>query len=306
MDENGNIVITYTDGTVEILEHSWVYAFTLIAATCTEKGIDLYSCETCSVLRMVTTNAYGHTESVDAAILPDCTNTGLTEGKHCEDCGEVLVAQKEVEALGHTEVIDEAVVPTCITTGLTEGKHCSECNEVLVAQEEVEALGHTEVIDEAVAPTCITTGLTEGKHCYTCNYIIQSQNIVNKEEHVFVNGRCKWCEMKAPVVSVKRIWMDNPGAEVSVGDCITVYVEAEFENGPDQITLWFASKTNSNSIKSATLKPSSTNEYYTLVLTITDKMYPGDWSGTWYYISDYYGDWIQSDYDGIEFTIKSE
>lgn len=32
-----------------------------------------------------------------------CTEKGKTEGKHCEVCNEVLVAQEEVAALGHTE-----------------------------------------------------------------------------------------------------------------------------------------------------------------------------------------------------------
>ena len=61
MDENGNIVITYTDGTVEIIEHLWVYAYTLKAPTCTETGLDLYSCTDCSLVRMVTVEAKGHT-----------------------------------------------------------------------------------------------------------------------------------------------------------------------------------------------------------------------------------------------------
>ena len=71
---------------------------------------------------------------VDAAVAPDCTNTGLTEGKHCDVCGEVLTAQEEVAALGHTEVIDAAVAATCTATGLTEGKHCDVCGETLVAR----------------------------------------------------------------------------------------------------------------------------------------------------------------------------
>ena len=78
---------------------------------------------------------------IDVAVAATCTTTGLTEGKHCSVCHEVLVAQTEVKALGHTEVIDEAVPATCTVTGLTEGKHCSVCHEVLVAQTEIPATG---------------------------------------------------------------------------------------------------------------------------------------------------------------------
>lgn len=87
--------------------------------------------------------AIPHTEAVDKAVEPTCTETGLTEGKHCSVCGEVLVEQEGVKAKGHTEVVDKAVEPTCTKTGLTEGKHCSVCGEVLVEQEVVPALGFT-------------------------------------------------------------------------------------------------------------------------------------------------------------------
>ena len=95
---------------------------------------------------------------------PTCTETGLTEGKHCSVCDAVLVAQEVVAALGHTEVIDAAVAPTCTETGLTEGKHCSVCDTVLVAQEVVDVLGHSyETV--VTAPTCTADGYTT----YTCS-----------------------------------------------------------------------------------------------------------------------------------------
>ena len=87
--------------------------------------------------------AIPHTEVVEKAVEPTCTETGLTEGKHCSVCNAVLVEQKVVPAKGHTEVIDKAVEPTCTKTGLTEGKHCSVCNKVLVEQKVVPALGFT-------------------------------------------------------------------------------------------------------------------------------------------------------------------
>ena len=78
-----------------------------------------------------------HEEVVLEGKAATCTEAGLTEGKKCAKCEEILVPQEEIPATGHTEETLAAVAPTCQATGLTEGKKCSVCEAVLTAQETV-------------------------------------------------------------------------------------------------------------------------------------------------------------------------
>ena len=165
-------------------------------ASCTEKGMEVRICELCGEDEINWLNMTPHTEVVDQAKAPTCTENGLTEGKHCSVCKVVLVAQYIVDAKGHTEVVDQAKVPTCTENGLTEGKHCSVCSAVLVPQETVSATGHTEVVDEAKAPTCTETGLTEGKHCAVCNTILLAQQIVAAHVDTNDDAICDVCFAK--------------------------------------------------------------------------------------------------------------
>ena len=77
--------------------------------------------------------AKGHVEVIDAAAAPTCTATGLTEGRHCEVCGEVLVAQQAVPMTEHDY---QAVVtaPTCTEGGYTTYT-CANCKASHTADE---------------------------------------------------------------------------------------------------------------------------------------------------------------------------
>ena len=110
-----------------------------------------------------------HVEETIEGKAATCTETGLTDGKKCSVCQEVLQAQEVIAALGHTEVTVEGKAATCTETGLTEGKKCEVCQETLVAQEEISALGHTEVPVDAKAATCTEEGNVAYTHCSECN-----------------------------------------------------------------------------------------------------------------------------------------
>ena len=139
------------------------------------------------ILALLTLASCGHEHTViiDEAVTPTCTATGLTEGTHCSECGEVITAQEEIAKAEHTVVIDESVAPSCISTGLTEGSHCSVCNEVLVPQEVIPTQ-HVVVVDAAVAATCMETGLTEGSHCSVCNEVLVAQEETPVSDHTVV------------------------------------------------------------------------------------------------------------------------
>ena len=133
-------------------------------ATCLTDGTKTALCDNgCGHKDTLPEKAYGHDERVDHAKAPTCTESGLTEGKTCNRCGQILVAQEIIDATGHNEAEKAAKEPTCTKTGLTAGVYCINCEEDIIPQETLPKLGH----DYNEKVTKATTS-KDGKIEYSC------------------------------------------------------------------------------------------------------------------------------------------
>ena len=151
--------------TANKLGHDYAVDFTEDKpATCTENGSKSRHCSRCDAKTDVTViPATGHQEVTDAAVAPTCTQTGLTEGKHCSVCNTVLVKQTIVEKLPHSW--DEGVetkAPTCTEAGVKTFT-CSQCHNTKT--EPISALGHDWGRYIVTTPA---TETSEGEETRTC------------------------------------------------------------------------------------------------------------------------------------------
>ena len=174
-------------------------------ATCTENGYTAgVMCSTCDKVLVPQTilPANGHTdgdknfvcdvcseelctehqEQTVSGKAPTCTEAGLTDGKKCSICGDILVPQTEIPALGHSYDA-EVIAPDCTSGGYTLYT-CSLCGNSYVS-DETAPLGHTEEILEGRAPTCTEPGLTTGIKCSVCGEILATQADIIPDGHKY-------------------------------------------------------------------------------------------------------------------------
>lgn len=139
---------------------------------------------------------------VDKKIEATCKDTGLTEGKHCSVCNEIIVPQTEISKstdhvytdkydaicnvcdyerdpdCAHTnKVTDSGKAATCTEDGYTDEQKCAKCGEILVAKTALKAKGHTKgswVTDKQA--TCTTEGIKH-QECSVCHATVDEGKI---------------------------------------------------------------------------------------------------------------------------------
>ncbi len=133
---------------------------------------------------------------IDKAVLPSCTNEGLTVGSHCDSCGEVIVEQQVVPKSEHIETENQDVAPSCANVGYTGGTHCAICKLEITKATEIPALAHTEVEVKGYAATCSKEGLTDGKNCKVCKTETVKQMVLDKLSHteIITSGSLPTCK----------------------------------------------------------------------------------------------------------------
>ena len=148
----------YNKSPVSVLyDHYHKYSAHTQLPTCTTPGVTVFTCSVCGdEFSIETEEALGHSEVTDLGVDPTCLEDGLSEGKHCSVCNEVIVAQEVLPKTGHTasEWIED-IAPTYAEDG-HRYMACTTCSFV---------------IKEEIIPSIFTFTLNSDGFTYTLSSI---------------------------------------------------------------------------------------------------------------------------------------
>ena len=223
-----NTELSRVHKTIPILTHSHVYEREVTKApTCTEKGIETFTCKLCNDTYTDEIPALGH----------DWDNGTVTKAPACEEEGIRTYTCKRDSSHTYTEkipmllhtwgnpVTENVVEPTCTEAGHYDAvSYCTVCGKELERNTfTIGALGHVvgeTVIENRVEPTCTEDGHYDEVHyCTRCNTELNRTRIdLDKLGHLA--GEPKTSTISAPTCMAT-------GTADKVTSCIRCKTELE-------------------------------------------------------------------------------
>lgn len=157
----------------------------------------------------------------------------------------------------------------------------------------IDSLAHTEVIDSAVMPTYASEGKTEGKHCSVCNEVLVRQDSIPKLKEIVIND----------------VTFEKKDGVLSIGDTITINVDVDTRYDVFIIKIQLKSAQKPENEASAWVnieKGDPKKDIYTATLTVSERMFPGDWYLSWVYVEDQYSafEYYRPEQNTVVFTVS--
>ena len=194
-------------------------------ATCAVDGIKHQICFACAeTIKIETISAKGHSEVIDKAVDPTCTETGLTEGKHCSTCDAVMVKQKNIPETGHNYLNTIQKKTSCLTETYVVST-CQNCQHsfktpikpIEIAIDNPSGFGINSAENKRFVPIVVTANGGYG----TYQYLFIHQNDKSGE---YTPNPNYTVEMKLDCSSypLEVIVIDEAGNQTSVNVKITI------------------------------------------------------------------------------------
>ncbi len=213
------------------------------APTCTEWG----KCTKCGISYIAPTI---HVEVIDSAAPATCTESGLSEGRHCSVCKVVTVVQIEIPAGLHeySYMFDES----CDNCGHIRDEQCAHARTYTVS---------------GFAASCTQSGLSDGQRCEYCDELVVAQTATPTVQHTYDDENDESCNACGGIRSTDfskgleyRLLSNNTFSVVGIGSCADQnIIIPEIRNGFPVTAIGDSAFFNCESLISITIPDSITS-----------------------------------------------